>query len=80
MSALSATIISSGRLLAEELESEDATVTFRGSGSADISASQVVKANVIGSGTVPYAGEPEEVDPSVLGSGSIDRKWPLVAQ
>lgn len=73
-SELSATINGSGRLLAEDLETEEASVTLSGSGSADIHATQRVRAEVMGSGTVSYSGEPEEVRPSVLGSGSIDRK------
>ncbi len=72
-SELSATINGSGRLLAEDLEAEEAAVTLNGSGSADVHASQLVRAQVMGSGTVSYYGAPEEVQPSVLGSGSIKR-------
>jgi len=72
-SELSATINGSGRLLADDLKTEEASVNLSGSGSADIHASQLVRARVMGSGTVSYSGEPEEVHPSVLGSGSIDR-------
>ncbi|WP_434740388.1 head GIN domain-containing protein [Micromonospora sp. SH-82] len=64
------TVGGSGRYAAYELASEQATVTVRGSGKAEVQATGALKADVDGSGSVTYRGEPQ-VDQTVDGTGSV---------
>jgi len=54
------------------LQANDADVTVSGSGDMRVNVSGKLKASIAGSGDIEYKGEPEEVDKTVSGSGSVD--------
>jgi hypothetical protein len=64
----------SGSFEGVELSVEDADVRVSGSGSAAVKASGRLEADVSGSGSIAYVGEPAELETSIEGSGSIRRR------
>jgi len=69
---LRADVSGSGRISSKELASKSGDITVSGSGSVSANVSEQLKASVSGSGSISYTGNPEEVDKSVKGSGSVD--------
>lgn len=61
----------SGDYNAFKMDSESCVVEINGSGEAAVSSSKKLYARVNGSGDISYAGNPEEIDVLVDGSGSI---------
>jgi len=73
-SALTINIAGSGDVFAPNLAAEKVSVGISGSGSAEVSAGSSLKANISGSGSVVYSGEPGSVDTNVSGSGRVKRR------
>jgi hypothetical protein len=61
----------SGNIYCIGLKAKSAKVTLNGSGNIMVYASQSLDANIRGSGTIRYDGNPAQVSKSVTGSGSI---------
>jgi putative autotransporter adhesin-like protein len=61
----------SGNILCKELKADSVTVTLNGSGNITVYASESLDASIHGSGTINYAGNPAQINKSILGSGSI---------
>ena len=68
--SLDVSVAGSGRVSAAKLESQMATVTVAGSGRALLWATQALDANVLGSGSVRYYGQPR-VHSAIAGSGMV---------
>lgn len=64
-------IAGSGDIHAGDLAARKVEVKVRGSGDADVNASETLAASVAGSGDVTYGGHPHDVSRNVAGSGSI---------
>jgi hypothetical protein len=64
-------IAGSGDIRADQLISRRTEVSIAGSGNAQVHASERLDASVAGSGDVRYAGQPAQLDRSVLGSGTV---------
>lgn len=64
-------ISGSGKLFAEDLEGEEYYIAISGSGDCKINVSKKIEARISGSGKVFYRGNPDKVNSSVSGSGSI---------
>lgn len=67
-------ISGSGDVDASQVVAKEVTVTIDGSGSAEVNASEVLDAEINGSGDVIYDGKPPSVHSSVNGSGSIKKR------
>ncbi len=61
----------SGNIYCDEVKAKNATVTLGGSGNITVFASDSLDAKIPGSGTIRYSGDPNLVNHSVTGSGSI---------
>jgi hypothetical protein len=64
-------ISGSGRADLAGLRARDASVDISGSGSARVDARESLKADISGSGSVTYSGNPAAVQKSISGSGSV---------
>jgi Putative auto-transporter adhesin, head GIN domain len=64
-------ITGSGAYEGRDLTTQESTIEAGGSGSAWVSASQRLRADVAGSGDVAYTGSPSKVEPHTSGSGRI---------
>ena len=64
-------ISGSGDVQARDIPTEVAEVLISGSGSADVTVTDVLDAVISGSGSITYGGNPSTVDQRVTGSGSI---------
>ena len=64
-------ISGSGKLFAEDLEGEEYYIAISGSGDCKVNVSKRIEARISGSGKVFYRGNPDKVNSSVSGSGSI---------
>ena len=64
-------IAGSGDIHASDLAARRVEVKVRGSGDADVNATETLAASVAGSGDVTYGGHPHDVSRNVAGSGSI---------
>ena len=71
---LSASVTGSGNLKSEQLKAEDVDASVTGSGNLDVYVSGQLNADVSGSGSVSYMGEPKKVIQHVEGSGSVEPK------
>ena len=69
--SLEAEISGSGSISMRNMESKNADVSISGSGSMSTNVSGELKASISGSGSISYTGNPEKVDKSVSGSGSV---------
>jgi hypothetical protein len=69
--SVDATVSGSGNLDLNALAANDVSVSISGSGNADVRASGKLTANVSGSGSVSYSGEPMSVVKDISGSGSV---------
>ncbi len=61
----------SGNILCNQLKAHTADVTLPGSGTITLFADQSLKADLAGSGTIRYEGNPSQVTKNVTGSGTI---------
>jgi len=68
---LSVTISGDGTALLGQLTARDASAVVSGDGTITLTATHSVSANVSGSGTISYGGNPSHVATSVTGSGTI---------
>jgi hypothetical protein len=68
---VNATIKGSGNIFCGDLQAKSADVRISGSGDVTVYASENLSANISGSGTVLYRGDPAMVDQSVSGSGGV---------
>lgn len=66
-----ATISGSGRVYASNLETDKCSVRISGSGDVEISVKSELDANISGSGSVSYKGNPEHVNSHSSGSGRV---------
>ncbi|MDN5214298.1 head GIN domain-containing protein [Fulvivirgaceae bacterium BMA12] len=64
-------ISGSGKLIAEDLVGEEYDIAVSGSGNCKINVSKRIEARISGSGKVYYRGNPDRVNSSVSGSGSV---------
>lgn len=69
--AIKATISGSGRVYASNLEVDKCTVRISGSGDVEINVKSELDANISGSGTVSYKGNPSHVNGHSSGSGKV---------
>lgn len=67
-------ISGSGSLDARQLTARDVSAKISGSGSSLVNARGFLRASVSGSGHVWYYGDPEDVETSISGSGSVKKK------
>lgn len=65
------TITGSGNIEAYNLEADNVQATTSGSGDIKVTAREMLKARVSGSGDIGYRGNPKKVDTKTLGSGNI---------
>lgn len=64
-------ISGSGKVLAANLETNTCNVRISGSGDVEISVKNEIDANITGSGSVRYRGEPAKISSHASGSGSV---------
>jgi hypothetical protein len=64
-------ISGSGKVLASNLETNTCNVRISGSGDVEIAVKNEIDANITGSGSVRYRGEPSKVSSHATGSGSV---------
>ena len=69
--AIKATISGSGRVYASNFEVDKCTVRSSGSGDVEINVKSELDANISGSGTVSYKGNPSHVNGHSSGSGKV---------
>lgn len=74
VNTVNARINGSGTILCGDLQAKTAEARIDGSGDITVFATESVTANISGSGTVVYRGNPAQVDRSVTGSGNIVSK------
>ncbi len=65
------TISGSGKVLGADLEAERCDIRISGSGDVEIYVKDELDANISGSGTVAYRGNPSKVHSSASGSGKV---------
>lgn len=68
-----ATISGSGDIKAYELEADTVEATVSGSADIKVTAKEMLKARVSGSGDISYRGNPKKVDTKTSGSGDISK-------
>lgn len=66
-----ATISGSGKVLAANLETNGCDVRISGSGDVQINVKERIDANITGSGSVSYRGNPSKINSHSSGSGSV---------
>lgn len=71
--SVKATISGSGKVLAANLEADKCNVRISGSGDVEINVKSELDANISGSGSVSYKGNPSHVNSHSSGSGSISK-------
>jgi hypothetical protein len=64
-------ISGSGKLLASNLEADKCDVTISGSGDVEINVKSDLQANIYGSGSISYKGNPAHVNSHASGSGHV---------
>lgn len=64
-------ISGSGKVLASNLETNTCNVRISGSGDVEIAVKNEIDANITGSGSVRYRGEPSKISSHASGSGSV---------
>ena len=65
------TVSGSGKLSAADFNTRVSRIKITGSGNVEIAASEEIDANITGSGTVLYKGEPAKVNSHSTGSGKV---------
>ncbi|MGI9550586.1 MAG: head GIN domain-containing protein [Aurantibacter sp.] len=68
-----ASISGSGDIAAYDLDADNVDATVSGSANIEVTANQMLKARVSGSGDINYRGNPEKVDTKTSGSGDISK-------
>jgi len=68
---IKATISGSGKVLAADLEVSKCEVRISGSGDVEINVKDALEANISGSGSVTYKGNPSQVNSHASGSGHV---------
>lgn len=71
VSRVKADISGSGEANLTGLHARSADVTISGSGSASVDATDSVRANISGSGSISYSGSPRNVEKNISGSGRV---------
>ena len=71
---LKCAIAGSGSIRAYNLTTSEINATIAGSGSVKATVKNKIKANLIGSGSIYYKGNPKQIDSKSIGSGSIIEK------
>ena len=71
---LDVTFSGANRLAAKSLQTQTASVTMNGASSADVTATESLKASISGAGTITYGGNPKSVDQNVSGAGKIQAR------
>jgi hypothetical protein len=66
-------IAGSGKVKAFDLQVEEMGCDISGSGNIEISVSRTIRANIAGSGSIKYKGDPQDIRKDVAGSGSIKK-------
>ena len=64
-------ISGSGKVLASNLETRSCNVRISGSGDVEIAVKDEIDANITGSGSVRYRGEPSKISSHASGSGNV---------
>jgi len=72
-SQVKATISGSGKVLAANMEASRCEVRISGSGDVEINVKNELDANITGSGTVGYKGNPSKVQSNSSGSGKVSK-------
>jgi hypothetical protein len=67
------TVSGSGKVLAAELEANRCDIRISGSGDVEINVKNEIEANISGSGTVSYKGNPAKVNSHASGSGNVKK-------
>ncbi len=67
-------ISGSGRVNAGDMTAERCNVRISGSGDAEINVKEELEANISGSGSVTYSGEPKRVNSHASGSGHVRKR------
>ena len=68
---LIASLTGASRLNAETFQAEDVEISVTGAGSADVTATNSLKAAITGAGRVSYGGNPKSVEKKITGAGKI---------
>ncbi|MFV0565428.1 MAG: head GIN domain-containing protein [Flavobacteriaceae bacterium] len=68
---LESQVTGSGNFHGFDLKSKNTKVTVTGSGDAEVSCTEILKASVAGSGDIVYKGSPKIEETKIAGSGSI---------
>ncbi|PQJ23189.1 head GIN domain-containing protein [Tenacibaculum sp. SG-28] len=68
---LDCAIAGSGNIKAYDLETDKVNASIAGSGDILTYVNKILKASVIGSGSIYYKGKPEKIDSNSLGSGDV---------
>jgi hypothetical protein len=66
-------VTGSGKILCKDLETNRCDVRISGSGDVEINVKTELDANISGSGTVTYKGNPSKVNSSASGSGKVSK-------
>lgn len=69
--AVKANISGSGKVLAADLKTERCEVRISGSGNVEINVTEELDANISGSGSVSYRGNPRKINSHAAGSGKV---------
>jgi hypothetical protein len=69
---LNVSVSGSGKILAPELKTADASIKIAGSGSADLHVDNSLNVSIAGSGKVTYSGEATTAN-SIAGSGKVEK-------
>lgn len=72
-SSVKTSISGSGKVLAADLETNSCDVRLSGSGGVEINVKSSLDANITGSGSVHYKGNPNHVNSNATGSGKISK-------
>jgi hypothetical protein len=67
------TISGSGELNANNFIVKNSTILVTGSGEGNIYVTKYFKANISGSGTINYRGNPQQVESNITGSGKLNK-------
>ncbi len=70
---MKATLTGSGKVLAANLETDKCDIRISGSGDVEINVKSELEANISGSGSVSYKGNPNHVNSHASGSGHIHK-------
>ena len=68
---LDAGLTGASTLHAQSLQTQTATVSITGASSAEVNATEALKASITGAGTLTYSGNPKKVEKTVTGVGNI---------